>query len=254
MSALVISLVVFACVTASTMIGLVLARVVPEEHLSEPAKDVVKQSMALIATMAALVLGLLVASAKNSWDSQSAELRQIAADSALLDRNLELYGPDTGPVRDELRQVIIQVKQSIWRDGSDRDKALDLEAMRKRVAAMLSGIEALEPRNGVQRFSQTNAIRLLYVLGQTRYTLIQQQASSIPAPFLVILTFWLSVLFLGFALFAPRRNPTVIVALLICALSASSAMFLILELDHPFTGLLALSDAPLREALKQMQK
>jgi hypothetical protein len=254
MSPMAVSLIVFACVIVSTIIGLALRRVLPQEHLSEPAKDVVKQSMALIATMAALVLGLLVASAKNSWDTQASELRQIAADSALLDRNLQLYGPETAPVRANLRQAVGHIAQSIWQDGSDRAQALDSEPMRQRVAEMLAGIEALEPRNGVQKFSQTNAIQLLYVLGQTRFALIQQQTSSIPAPFLVILTFWLSVLFLGFAVFSPRRNPTVIAALLVCALSASSAMFLILELDHPFSGLLSLSDAPLREALRQMQE
>ena len=253
MSSLAISLVVFACVIGGTTAGLVLRRILPAEHLNDPAKEVVKLSMSLIATMAALVLGLLVASAKTSWDTQATELRQIAADSALLDRNLQLYGTETAPIRADLRRAIGHVAQSIWLDGSDRGQALDSEPMRERVAKLLSSIEALEPHNGVQKFSQSNAIQLLYLLGQTRFMLIQQQSSSIPPPFLVILTFWLSVLFLGFALFAPPRNPTVIVALLVCALSASSAVFLILELDHPFSGLLSLSDAPLREALQQMQ-
>lgn len=172
MSPLAISLIVLACVIASTMVGLGLRRVVPEEHLSDAAKDVVKLSMGLIATMAALVLGLLVASAKSSWDTQATEIRQIAADLALLDRNLQLYGPETAPIRADLRQAVAHIAQSIWLDGSDRTRALDLEPMRNRVAAMLSGIEGLEPRNGVQKFSQSNAIQLLYILGQTRFTLI----------------------------------------------------------------------------------
>ena len=83
--------------------------------------------------------------------------------------------------------------------------------------------------------------------------LIEQSGSSIPLPFLVLLVLWLAVIFASLGLFAPR-NGTVYAVMLVCALSASSAIFLILEMDQPFEGLLEISDAPLRNAVIQLNR
>jgi hypothetical protein len=88
-------------------------------------------------------------------------------------------------------------------------------------------------------------------LGRTRSLLLEQTGGSIPMPFLVVLVFWFTVIFITFGLFAPP-NATVIAVLLVCALSVAGAIFLILELDRPFEGLIQISDAPLRSALARL--
>jgi uncharacterized membrane protein len=99
MSSLTISLIMLACVFGAALLGILLHAVLPQHHLSSETKDIVKLGMGLVGTMSALVLGLLVASAKNSYDTQSAELTQLSANIALLDRGLALYGPETKETR-----------------------------------------------------------------------------------------------------------------------------------------------------------
>ena len=114
MSSLTISLIMLACVFGGALLGLLLHAVLPQHHLSSETKDIVKLGMGLVGTMSALVLGLLVASAKNSYDTQSAELTQLSANIALLDRGLALYGPETKETRALLRDVVVRFHNQMW--------------------------------------------------------------------------------------------------------------------------------------------
>jgi hypothetical protein len=105
----------------------------------------------------------------------------------------------------------------------------------------------LSPQNEVQRSLQAQALKMSIDLGQTRWLLFEQRGSSIPTPFLVLLVFWVTIIFLSFGLFAPP-NATVITCLFLCALSVSGAIFMILELDRSFGGLIQISSAPLQSA------
>src|SRR6266481_279601 len=104
-----ISWIVFACVFAGALLGISLRRLVPKHHLSEDSKDVVKLGMGLIATMAALVLALLIASAKSSHDTQSTEVTEMSADFILLDRTLARYGPETKDFHNLITVIIASV-------------------------------------------------------------------------------------------------------------------------------------------------
>ena len=121
MSSITISLIVLACVFGGALLGLLLHAVLPQHHLSSETKDIVKLGMGLVGTMSALVLGLLVASAKNSYDTQSAELTQLSANIALLDRGLALYGPETKETRALLRDVVVRFHNQMWsKDAASR--------------------------------------------------------------------------------------------------------------------------------------
>ena len=109
MSDIAISMILFACVFAGALLGIYLRTALPEHHLSTESKDVVKLGMGLIATMAALVLSLLIASTKGSYDTQRSELRQLSANIMLLDRVLAHYGPETKDSRDLLRHAVVRV-------------------------------------------------------------------------------------------------------------------------------------------------
>jgi uncharacterized membrane protein len=243
--------IVLICVFGAAMLGMALHTILPEQHLSTDSKDVIKLAMGVTATMSALVLALLIASAKGSYDAQKNELIQMSANAVLLDRMLAHYGTETKDAREILRGSVNRMIAQIWASESNRTSQSDPTTAGGEV--MLDKIQGLSPQNEAQRSLQAQAQKLAMDLGQTRWLLIEQRGSSIPMPFLVLLVFWVTVIFLSFGLFAPR-NATVVGALLLCALSVSGAIFMILELDRPFEGLVQISSAPLHNAAAHLGK
>jgi hypothetical protein len=221
----------------------------PEHHLSADSKDVVKLGIALIATMSALVLSLLIASAKSAYDTRSNQLVQVSADIIELDRALARYGPETKEARSLLERSVAATLERFWPAEGARPIAIDPKA--SPVEALYDKIEELSPQNEAQRALRSQAETTALDMGRTRLLLFEHLDRSIPVPFLVVLVFWLCIIFASFGLFAPR-NATVIAVLCVCALSVSGAIFLILELDRSFEGLLKVSGAPLRAALAQL--
>jgi hypothetical protein len=245
MSSLAVSGIVFVCVFAGALLGVFLR--LPEHHLGTESKDVVKLGMGLIGTMSALVLGLLIGSAKGSFDTQRNEFTQLSANVIFLDRILAHYGPETRKARELLRQTVAEMIARIWPEGHSEPNDVPATAG---AADLYDKIQALEPKTETQRALQAQAIKLTADLAQVRWLLFAQRGSSIPMPFLVILVGWLTILFVSFGLFA-SPNATALGALLVCALSVAGAILLILELDRPY-GIIEISNAPLRNALAQL--
>jgi len=249
MNALATGGIVFVCVFGGALLGLFMHRLLPDHHTSSDTKDVVKLGMGLLATMAALVLSLLIASAKGSYDTQSREVTQLAANIAIVDRALAYYGPEAKDIRDNLRRSMGLIVEQMW--PTDASRRAELDPASTKAEGLYEQLQALSPQTEAQRSLKAEALRVAVEFAQTRSLLFAQRGSSIPLPFLVILIFWVAVIFVSFGLFAPR-NATVIVALLVCALSVSCAIFLILELDQPFQGFIQVSSAPLRSALARL--
>jgi hypothetical protein len=249
---LIISLIAFGCIFGGMVLGMFLRRLLPEHHLSEDSKDVVKMGIGMVATLAALVLGLLIASAKGSFDTMNKGLIESGSKIILLDRIMAQYGPETMEAREQLRSNVSSVVEQLW----SKDKTAQTE---RRVFDSKTGLEALQnklrqlsPHNDAQRWHQSRALQVSADITESRWLLIEQHGqSSLPMPFFVMLVSWLVIIFFCFGLLAPR-NATVIAVLLICALSATGALYLIQELDRPYGGLIAISDAPLREALSYL--
>jgi hypothetical protein len=251
MNSIVVSLIVFACVFGGALFGMLLRSALPQHHLSADSKDVVKLGMGLVATMSALVLGLLVASAKSSYDAQSGALTEMSSKVVLLDRVLAHYGPETKGVRDLLRGTIADFLDRTWQ--KDRASSSQMEAPSGSGEILIDKIQDLSPQDDRQRALQAQAVSIVMGLGQTRWLQFAQSITSISMPLLVMVVFWLATLFLGFGLFAPR-NGTVVSSLFLTALSVSGAILLILEMYTPYGGLIQISSAPLRAALTQLGK
>jgi hypothetical protein len=258
MSPLAISGIFFACIVAGTLLGMLLRALLPDEHLSNDTKDVVKLGMGLIGTMTALVLGLLVASTKSGYDTQRNGVAQLAGNIIFLDRILARYGPESKEVREQLRASVADVIQRTWPGENPSSAPANpsgptevLGGTGGRYEGLYDKMQLLTPKDNVQRELKAQALKLATDIGQTRWLLLAQQGSSVPTPFLVVVGFWLMVLFASFSMFAPR-NAMVFFVLLISALAVSSALFLILELDQPFSGFLQISSAPLRGVLVQL--
>jgi hypothetical protein len=231
--------------------GLSLA--LPEHHLSSESKETVKLGAGLIATMAALVLGLLVGSAKSSFDAMNNGITEMGAKVIMLDRVLAHYGPESKNARDALRGTIVGAMNHIWPEEKAGKANLDLVEKSHGMEGIQTRIRALVPQTDTQRQLQAQAVQISSDLAQMRWMLIEQRQQTLPVTFLVVLGFWLTMLFTSFGLFAPR-NATVITVLCISALSVSGALFLILEMNSPLEGMIKVSSAPLHKALGHLGK
>jgi len=245
---LTVSGLVFACIAGAGVLAMLIARALPGHHLQADSRDTIKQGLGMIATLAALVLALLVAAAKGSYDTHTNSVRQLAADVLMLDRVLALYGPQTAEARDLLRRGVTATLDRIWPAEDAGSANLTPGEARVAMEAFFENITGLTPKTESQRALKARALEVATGLMQTRLRLFAQKDSTIPVPFLVVLVFWLMILLGGFALLSPC-NATVVSVLLVCTLSVSCAIFLILELDRPFHGMVRVSSVPLREAL-----
>jgi hypothetical protein len=251
MNSVAIALIAFACAFGGGLLGMTLRAVVPQSHLDEDSKEIIKLGTGLIGTMAALVLGLLVASATASFDSEQTGFQQLATNLILLDRALEHYGPEAKHPRELLKRSVVSIRDRL-------SPAVNLQLSRFKARAttaaggvLFDAIRDLSPQSNSQKLIQSQALQICVELGRTRSYLSQGEDSSVPAPFLVVLIFWLAVLFLGLGLLAPR-NATVVVVLFVCAASVAAAVLLILDLDQPFEGLIRVSSDPLQDVLSQI--
>jgi hypothetical protein len=250
-SDLAVAMVAFIAIAGATFVGLLLQKALPREHLSDASKDTVKVGMGMVATLAALVLGLLVGFATTSFTDLRADVRQTAATTVLLDRALAQYGPETKDVRNLVRRTTAARIAAMWPEGRFRGSEPETDNAAALAEKVQAGLHALAPRTEAQRWLQSRALSLSGDLAQTRWLMTTQAGGTVPTLLLAVLIFWLAILFVSFALFAPR-NATVLVTLLVCALSLSGSIFIILELNSPFGGAISISSAPLREAMDRL--
>ena len=251
MNSTIIALASAGCVFGGTLLGLAIRKALPEHHLSNDSKDAVKLGVGMISMMAALVLGLLVSSAKNNFDATNRAFTDGGAKVILLDRVLLSYGPETKELREGLRQAVAATLELLWPEEPLTDAALTAFESGQGMENLLQGIRALQPKTDAQRALQTQAQQLGNDLLLTRWLQIEQAQIPLPTPFLVVLLFWLTMLYGSFGLLAPR-NATVITVMFVGALALASALFLILEMNRPMTGFMKVSSGPMRKALEHL--
>jgi len=251
MNSLTIGLISVGCIFGGALLGLFLQGLLPEHHLRDSYKDTVKVVAGTIATLSALVLGLLVGSAKSSFDATNTAITQNGAKIILLDRALAAYGPETKEVREQLRPAVAAGIEMFWPEEKNVRSGMTAFERANAMEMIQAKLRALTPTTDAQRQLLSQAEQIGNDMLQARWLLIEQAQSALPVPFLVVLLFWLSMLHLSFGLFAPR-NATTITVLLISALSVSGAIFIILEMNHPLQGMIKVSSAPMRKALEHL--
>jgi len=251
MNSATVALVVFVCIFGGALCGLYLRIIVPETHLKDDTLAIVKLATGLIATMSALVLGLLISSAKGTFDRVNDELVQNAARVLTIDHLLGEYGPQTRELRAALkREYTAKVDVLTSGDPAQIAKLETAESM-SAVEIFQARLSALAPADERQRALRERMIQVGNELASTRVLVFLQKEGSIPMPMLAVLTAWLSIIFGAFGLCAPR-NHTTVSALFVASLCAAGAIFLILELDRPLDGFISLREVPLRAALKYL--
>lgn len=245
-----IGLLVFASLFGSAMLAMWLRTQLPTHHLCGETKDTVKLTMGLVATMTALVLGLLVASTKQAYDTEKSEVTQMAAKIIYLDRVLVAYGPESARTREMLRHTVEKAVIRMWPGEKFNHTMPDPSASWNE--ELPRAIQKLSPQDDAQRAAKSDAAQIAGSLGQMRWLLFEQAETSISLPMLAVVVCWLAILFFSFGLFAPA-NGTAVGALFVAALSVSAAIFLILELDHPFNGFIQISSKPMRNSLTHIK-
>jgi len=248
MNSLVAFLIAFAAILGGAAIGGFLRRTLPGHHLSDDTKDVMRLGSSLIGWMAALVLGLLIASANNTYEGESTQITRMTANIILLDQLLAAYGPETRETRQSMRSAIGPLADQIWREHASGTASQITFAQNPSGEAAFVKVQELQPQNDLQRALKTRAVQVTTEIAQSRFLLFEQAQGGIPRPFLAVLVLWLSIIFATYSLFS-RPNPTLIAAVVVFAFSAASAIFLLVELSQPFTGLMQISSMSLRGAL-----
>jgi hypothetical protein len=253
MSAPLTASVILVFMLCGMALGSYLRLVLPDEHTQADSKDILMTSAGMMATLIALIIGLLVTSAKGNYDNTTSGITQSGAKIITLDYYLSNYGSEAKEVRELLRLAVASAIERVWPNESTQGADLaDMEAATG-MADVYSKIRELSPQNDSQKYLQTQALQIGADMMQSRWMLIEQSQTTLPMIFLVVLTFWLTVLFAQFGLLAPR-NLTAKTALFICALSVSGAIYLILELNNPLEGTIKVSSAPLHKALSLIGK
>jgi hypothetical protein len=251
MSATAAALVTVACTFGAALGASFVRSWLPPAHLSKESQDIVRLGIGLVATMTALLLGLVTAAARGTFDSQDNAIRNSAAAILTLDRHLARYGPETTPTRDLLRRAVAYRLETVWSREGAVSSRLETPGTTPPVEDIENQILALSPQNDSQRWIKSEALKLSEEVVKTRWRVLAAGAGAVPVPFLLVVIFWLTVTFASFGLYAPR-NLTVTSVLFVAAVSVAAAVFLILELDGPFDGLIRVSSAPLRYALANL--
>ena len=248
---IVVGLISFVVIFSGALTGLFVRRRLPEQHLSSETQSAVTVSVAVIGTLSALVLGLMISAANSSFSKRSDEVRELSLEAIRIDRNLQRYGPGADDARAKLRAwANIKLQQLFPEKGKSPPSG---ETAIKMLESVQDALFVLTPSDERQKYLRTLCETLSSNLIHARWELEQRAAHSIPVPFLVLLIFWLGIVFASFGVFAPA-NATTIVALLLCSLAVAGGIVLIGDLDNPGSGFIRLPSDSMRKALLEITR
>jgi hypothetical protein len=252
MFAILFSLGVFALACGSLYLGGWIARRMPEGHLVYEAQKSAQFGISMMATLAALVLGFMVTSARATFDRANDDIVGVSTSILLLDRALSGYGPETAPIRRDVRAFLARATERVAPDGEMDTIVFRLpHTSLSLITQLQSSILALQPETEGKWWFQHRALEATAQLAQQRILTSEHEKSSEPIPLLVVVTAWIVLIFIGMGTFA-MHNASVRVVLFCAALAFSGSIFLVMELESPYTGLLRVSGAPLLQAATEL--
>ena len=260
------AVLVFAVLLIATGLGVGVRPLLPEEHKAHETVQLVQLVIGMLVTFAALVLGLMTASAKSNFDTASNDMRTYAAELIEFDTTLRELGSAADESRRLLRQYTAAAIASTWpqepapsgeypRNLGVPDNPHQLENARLGDMLTAVGIELrrLRTNDSLQQRALEDALTQYRRVVDARWKIIEEAHSSISQPFFMTLTFWLGVIFLSFGLITPR-NALALVTISLGAVSIASAIYVIVDLDSPFTGPIVVSSMPLRDTLEHLRR
>jgi hypothetical protein len=251
-NALTLALLTAAAVFAGGLLGLRLDLHLPRHHLGKETQDAVRLTTTMLSVLTSLVLGLLIATAKEDSDALDREFRSYAADLILLDGTLREYGPAADAAREMLRRYAARLVEETWRPDGSRT-ALEEAAAATLLRQVRANMLALDPAGPAQTWLRDQSLAVVTTLLRRRWEIIEQLGPSVHPLMLTVVVLWIVAIFAGFGLSAPR-NATVAVSFLVGAVAIGGAVFLIVDLNAPLDGFLHIHERPMRDALAHLSR
>lgn len=247
MTSIAFGLAVFALLSATALIALYFHPRLPDHQLTKDTQDAVKVGVGMIVVLSALVLGLLIASVKNTFDTATRDLKHFSTQIVLLDRTLRVYGPQAASARHLIEQYVERALAGTW-PSDDSPAIVNDPRAEQLIYRLQDAILTLVPEGSRERALADEMKGEVRRLIELRWTLVEEATESLNVPLLSVLVVWLMVIFASFGYNAPR-NGLVMVSFVLCAASIGGALFLVVQMDRPFEGLITVSPTPLQNAL-----
>ena len=251
MNSLLVGLAIFILLFGCGMLGMLVRTRLPEQHLDSDSKDVLRLATGIIATLSAMVLGLLISTTKIAFDRLNTDLKNGSGRVLQLDRALAQYGPETAEIRELVKKTYTGSLELLCSGDDSAIEKLESSEKQKELERIPAMISALSPRDDVQRAHKAHALAILSQLSNMRFENIVQVGGTVPKPLFVVLLFWLAMLLIGFGLFSPRHL-TAALGLCACSVCLAGALVLLIELDQPLTGLIRVNEVPMRNAISHL--
>ncbi|MCX7306525.1 MAG: hypothetical protein NTZ72_00635 [Afipia sp.] len=253
-----IAFFVLCAVFGSAMLGMRISRRLPEHHLSAEAKATVSVSIAVVGTMTALVIGFLISNASTAFTARNATVSLLSSNIGQLDALLRRYGPETEPIREELRRFTAMKFEDLFVDDPEGKHKVENPATDKVFDGVEDRIVTLKLADDRQKWLSGEALRVAARIREARSLIVQQNVHYLPLPFVVVVVLWLIVVYGSFGLCAPR-SATTVVALFLSVFAVAMAFKLLLDLDNPFDrGIrltpIRISPEPLRHILERIRQ
>jgi hypothetical protein len=252
MSATAISLTAFACLFGAALVSLLVRERLPAHHRSRETCEVINLAFGMLILMASVILGLMTESARSSFESANQNLHRFSVDIVLLGRTLRDYGPDGERALNGLVRYTERALEGTWPTHGQPILIAD-PAAGKLLAEVETSVRSLDPHDDVHRSLRDEAMRRVDLLIEQRWMIIALSRGDLPAPFLVLMIAWLTIIFASLGYSAPH-NTVAVVTFLLCSAAIASAIFLIVEMAGPFDGLMEVSSEPLQQALEFLHR
>jgi hypothetical protein len=249
MSDLVISLAFFICLSGAALATLFVHPKLPIWHRDDGTRDVVRLCAGIFVVMTSLLLGLMLNSAKNTFESVDKNVHAYATELILLDRTLRQYGRETAGARKDL---LAYVKQAAAR-MTQSDPVLGSRTAEAMLRDVAEDLRTLRPTDADQTTLRLRAEHLFETVFEMRWALIEQSEGTIPIPLIVLLGAWLMLIFASFGYCAPR-NAVVVATLVVSSFLIAGAVYLIHDMDVPFNGTIQISPEPLMRVVAEMER
>ncbi|HWB51232.1 MAG TPA: hypothetical protein VG651_19120 [Stellaceae bacterium] len=244
-----VTVAAFAVICAGTALGFIVKNYLREHHADTRTQDAVKVATGVVASMTALVLGLLVASAKSNFDGHAAEVRNLVVNITLLNRSLRGYQPPLTDQREALAQFTRDLRDKLW----DEKSTLTNEQVMSRLDQVRDKFRQLDPQSLQDKALKDRLLSLSDTIILLADELLLQEPVSVPIQMIIVVDAWLAITFFAFALFAPF-NLVSAIALGIGAAAVALALFMIVEMDSPFQGFVNVSPAPMDLAIAVLSR
>ncbi len=249
MSNLVLGVIIFLLLASSSLFALVIHPRLTNRYRNDETNTVVRLIANLFVVMASLVLGLMINSAKSTYEAVDHNVHAISKEIILFDRALRPL-----PGGSETRQRILTYANhahNLNRPTGDRLIVGDVSS-EQLLSAVGTSLRAINVVDREETALLQEARQRFRTIVDLRWALVEDAEGVIPMPIIAMVVAWLVLIFASFGYRAPR-NLVIVGSVVVAAGLIAGSIYLILDLDAPFSGLVQVTDEPLQRAIAEMR-